>query len=249
MTLSIISVTYNAAAVLERTIASVEAQQCHDFEYIIIDGASQDGTHTIINRHAASVSYYQSEPDNGIYYAMNKGLHAAAGDFVWFMNAGDTFFDKNTISAIVQLIKRCDAPPDVIYGETNIVDKHGNFLARRRLQAPETLTWKKFKMGMLVCHQSFIVRRKIAPDFDTQYRFSADFDWCIQCLTAARSIVNSRLILSNYLCEGATTANRMASLDERCRIMCRYYGAKSTLMRHLWFAMRFLFAKITRKIV
>ena len=99
-------------------------------------------------------------------------------------------------------------------------------------------------MGMLVCHQAFIVKRSIASEYDLQYRFSADFDWCIRCMKKANTIVNSKIRIINYQYEGTTTNNRKASLKERYKIMCKYYGVIPTQIRHLWFAVRSYYAKI-----
>jgi hypothetical protein len=149
------------------------------------------------------------------------------------------------------------------------MDKTGKIFAERRLKTPKNLTWQSFKMGMLICHQAFIAKRSIAPEYDLQYRFSADFDWCIRCLRHVREIgengktgemvvganlcvcpmkkiVNTHLRLVNYLYEGMTTANRNASLKERYAIMCRYYGAIPTQIRHIWFAVRFYWAKLLK---
>jgi hypothetical protein len=128
------------------------------------------------------------------------------------------------------------------------MDINGKIIAARRLKAPRHLTWKSFRMGMLVCHQAFVVKRDIAPEYNLQYRFSSDFDWCIRCMKAAKTIVNSRLRLVNYLYEGLTAANRKASLKERCQIMYNYYGAFVTVLLHGWFAIRFYWAKGTKKI-
>ena len=104
-------------------------------------------------------------------------------------------------------------------------------------------------MGMLVCHQAFIVKRDKAPEYDLSYRFSADYDWCIRCMKLAGSIVNTHLRLVNYLYEGLSTQNRKISLKERYRIMEKYYGKFPVFVLHIWFAFRFYLAKLTRKAV
>ena len=114
--------------------------------------------------------------------------------------------------------------PDIIYGETSIIDENGNSLGRRRLKAPDKLSWKSFRMGMLVCHQSFITKRTIVPLYDLTYRYSADFDWCIRCMKQANKIYNTRMTLSNFLEGGVSTTQHKASLKERYEIMCKYYG-------------------------
>ncbi|MDR1738127.1 MAG: glycosyltransferase, partial [Candidatus Symbiothrix sp.] len=123
----------------------------------------------------------------------------------------------------------------------------GASLGMRRLSAPEYLDWKSFRMGMLVCHQSFVVRREIAPEFDLQYRYSSDIDWCIRCMKKAETIHNTHLILSRFLEAGLSAQKRKESLKERYRIMCRYYGTFPTQVRHLWFALRFYAAKLLGK--
>lgn len=209
----------------------------------MIDGASKDKTVEIIKQYESGIAFWISEPDKGLYDAMNKGLKRATGDYVWFLNAGDTLYTADTVQRIVASLKKKVSLPDVIYGETRIVDAEGRSLGMRRLKAPEKLTWKSFRMGMLVCHQSFISKREIAPLYNTEYRLTADYDWCIQCLRRSKRIHNTRLILSNFLEEGLSSVNRKASLKERYEVMCKYYGKVSTILLHGWFAVRFYFAK------
>jgi hypothetical protein len=117
----------------------------------------------------------------------------------------------------------------------------------RRLKAPQKMTWKSFRMGMLVCHQSFIVKREIAEPYDLQYRYSADFEWCIRCMKKAKIIFNTHHTLSCFLKAGISAENRKDSLKERYKIMCFYYGKIPTQIRHLWFAVRFYTAKLFKK--
>ena len=149
---TIITITYNAAQWLERTILSILSQSYGNIEYVIIDGASTDGTVDIIRQYASGVSFWLSEPDKGLYDAMNKGLQHATGDYVWFINAGDTLPNADIIQRIVQKMEKRQHLPDVIYGETAIVDAQGKMLGMRRLRPPKKLSWKSFRMGMLVCH-------------------------------------------------------------------------------------------------
>ena len=151
---SIITVTYNAEAVLEDTILSVISQTYHHIEYIIIDGASKDRTLSIAERYRDRITQIVSEPDKGLYDAMNKGINLATGDYLCFLNAGDSFHEDDTLQQMVHTLGIGELP-DVIYGETALVNKERHFLRMRRLSAPEVLTWKSFKQGMLVCHQAF----------------------------------------------------------------------------------------------
>lgn len=239
---SVITVCYNAEATIEDTIQSVISQTYHHVEYIIVDGASKDRTMDIVNRYREHIAIIVSERDKGLYDAMNKGIGLATGDYLCFLNAGDSFHEDDTLQQIVHSIHTPQLP-DVLYGETELVDHEGHFLRMRRLSAPEVLTWKSFRQGMLVCHQAFFPRRNLVMPYDLRYRFSADFDWCIKIMKKSKVLHNTHLTLIDYLAEGMTTRNHKASLKERFRIMTRHYGWTSTLAFHLWFVLRLLLKK------
>lgn len=239
---SIITVTYNAEAVLEDTIQSVIAQTYRHVEYIIIDGASKDGTLGLIEKYRNRIHHLVSEPDRGLYDAMNKGLALATGDYLCFLNAGDSFHEDDTLQQMVHTLTGTELP-DVLYGETALVDKERHFLRMRRLSAPEVLTWKSFRQGMLVCHQAFFAKRSLVVLYDLNYRFSADFDWCIRIMKQARTLHNTHLTIIDYLEEGMTTQNQKASLRERFHIMVRHYGWISTVAHHAWFVVRMVVKK------
>ena len=214
---SIITVTYNAEKVLEDTIQSVISQTYHHIEYIIVDGASKDGTLSIINRYRSRIHTVVSEPDKGLYDAMNKGIALASGDYLCFLNAGDCFHEDDTLQQMVHTINGNELP-DILYGETAIVDKD--------------------RQGMLVCHQAFFPRHTLVEPYNLQYRFSADFDWCIRIMKKARTLHNTHLTIIDYLEEGMTTRNQKASLKERFRIMAKHYGLIGTVAHHAWFVIR-----------
>lgn len=239
---SVITVCYNAEATIEDTIQSVISQTYHHVEYIIVDGASKDRTMSIVNRYREHIAIVVSERDKGLYDAMNKGIGLATGDYLCFLNAGDSFHEDDTLQQMVHSIHTPQLP-DVLYGETELVDHEGHFLRMRRLSAPEVLTWKSFRQGMLVCHQAFFPRRDLVMPYDLRYRFSADFDWCIKIMKKSKVLHNTHLTLIDYLAEGMTTRNHKASLKERFRIMTRHYGWTSTLAFHLWFVLRLLLKK------
>lgn len=243
MKFSVITICYNAAATIERTLRSVTGQSWAGKEYIIIDGASKDSTLEIIGRYRDKVDILVSEPDKGLYDAMNKGLRLATGDYVLFMNAGDRFHEDTTLEQIAAQVQQLDELPGVIYGNTALTNMAGEIYGMRRLSPPERLDWKSFKNGMLVCHQAFYARRDLAEPYDTKYRFSADVDWCIRVMKKAGTLHNTHLIVADYLEDGSgvTIDNRKASLKERFAIMRKHYGLPSTLMHHAWFAVRLLF--------
>ena len=233
--ISIITVCYNAQNEIAATLKSVKEQTFKGYEYIIVDGASKDNTLKVIAESGVAPTLLISEKDKGIYDAMNKGLALAKGDYLMFLNAGDSLYSPNTLQQIADVAKN---NPDVIYGDTAIVDTDRNYLRPRRLRPPKHLTRNSFKNGMLVCHQAFLPKRELAMPYDMQYRFSADFDWCVKILAKATTSVQIEGYIVNYLEEGATTRNHVKSLKERFRIMCKHYGLLTTIFKHIWFLFR-----------
>ena len=253
MKVSIITITFNAGRTLQRTLDSVACQTYQDIEHLIIDGASKDDTLAIAERYQQESRHeviIQSEPDRGLYDAMNKGLQKATGDYLVFLNAGDTLYAPDTIETVAKTINNNREPitmnhePAVIYGDTAITDAEGNFLHLRTHRPPETLTWKSFKQGMLVCHQAFYVRTDIAKQYpyDLQYRHSADVDWCIRVMKEAErqglALVNTHAVLANFEEGGDTTQHHRDSLKERFKIMMHHYGLVQTVVMHAWFVVR-----------
>jgi len=253
---TVVTITYNAEAVLKRTLQSVLRQTYGGVEHLIIDGASKDSTLQMAEDYKRLSDQSElghkviikSEPDKGIYDAMNKGLTQASGDYIVFMNAGDCFPQDDTLEQVVHRCRLMESPSDelpaVLYGLTDIVDGEGKFLYHRRLQPPAQLSWRSFRQGMLVCHQAFYARTDIAKNlqYDTRYRFSADVDWCIRVMREAERmnlpLVPVGIVTANYLEEGQTTQNHRASLIERFRVMCRHYGFFQTVALHFWFLVR-----------
>ncbi len=229
---SIITVTYNAEKTLPVTMQSVREQTCQLFEHLVIDGASTDGTLQIAYEAKLPQTVIVSEPDKGLYYAMDKGLAMAQGDYVIFLNAGDKFHAPDTLQRIAD-VAMDNAYPGIIYGQTQIVDSQGHRIGERHFRAPKELSIKSFANGMVVCHQAFVALRKITSPFDLRYRFSADYEWCIRCLQHSRRNHYIDDYLVDYLNEGVTTRNHRRSLKERFRIMCHYYGVLPTVWRHI----------------
>lgn len=254
ITFSIVTITYNAASVLAPTLDSVLMQNYPHVEHIIIDGASTDATVAIAkayqqrsdeaeNEHIVRI---QSEPDDGLYDAMNKGLQQATGDYIVFLNAGDRFPKADTLDKVVlaAVVGDGEEHPAVLYGDTDIIDEKGNFLYHRRLSPSERLTWRSFRYGMLVCHQAFYARLDIARSllFDTSYRYSADVDWCIRVMKEGERqhllLRNIHAVVADYVQEGQTTLHHKESLRERFHVMCKHYGLIQTLFLHAWFVVR-----------
>lgn len=170
--ISIITVTYNAARELEQTIASIISQSYDNIELLIIDGNSSDNTFEILQPYRHAVDYLVSEPDAGIYDAMNKGLAAARGDYVLFLNAGDYFYTNDSLKNIVNA---AGGPFDVIYGDIQLVATNGSARHHKALEfSLDNL--KKFGTGVL-CHQAILVSMKIAPRYDTGYTYKGELNW------------------------------------------------------------------------
>lgn len=227
--ISVITITFDAEKTIGVTMASVAGQTCRDYEHVVIDGASRDGTLAIARGYAGV--RILSEPDRGLYDAMNKGLRMARGEYVLFLNAGDTFHSPDILEAYARRARLGD---DIIFGDTVIVDPDRRELGPRHYSAPQHLTVKSFSRGMLICHQAFMVRRHIAPEYDLRYRFSADYDWTIRCIKASdpKKCTNLGIVTTDYLSDGLTDRNKLRSLRERYHVMAVHYGHASALRRH-----------------
>ena len=233
--ISIITITFQAEAYIQRTLDSVHAQGHRDqFEYIIVDGNSRDQTMSLIQNASIKPDVLISEVDQGIYDAMNKGLAKAKGEYVMFMNAGDEFASDDTLKTILNHLSKNQ---DVLYSDANFVDLKGNFMGKRSEatphQLPQNLTWRDFKFGMLICHQSFICKKSIAPFFSLEYQLSSDIDWEIQCLKAANKISYMPEPICNYLMGGASVKNLKRSWLERFQVLSKHFGLVQTIMNHI----------------
>ena len=251
---TIVTCTYNAEAVLQRTLDSVMKQTYCNIEHLIIDGVSKDKTLTMVKAYqhkndvgeSAHEILVFSEPDKGLYDAMNKGIDRATGDYLIFLNAGDVFSSEDTLEFVEGCVGEGEGEelPGVLYGDTDIVNMDGHFLRHRRLTPPKRLSWRSFMWGMLVCHQSFYARADIAKGihYNLGYRFSADVDWCIRIMreSARRHLPlrNVNAVITNYLDGGMSVQNHKASLKERFQVMRSHYGLLTTLFVHAWFAVR-----------
>ena len=163
--ITVITVSYNAVSIIEKTILSVINQTYSNIEYIIIDGGSTDGTIEIIKKYEDKITYWLSEPDKGIYDAMNKGIDKATGEWINFMNCGDTFF-CNTV--IEDLFQKANTNSDVIYGNTNLLLLTGGYI-----QKGEIATDKEY---MPFGHQASFSRTSLMKKygFDRNYKICAD---------------------------------------------------------------------------
>ncbi len=240
---SVITVCYNSAEMLQRTIKSLRLQSYSEIEYIVIDGASKDNTLQIIKENQDIINLWISEKDNGLYYAMNKGLELASGDYVIFINAGDMFYSPDTLEKV---FANHQDDIDIYYGDTMILAENQKEIGSRRLTPPKQLTKNSFRWGMTVCHQSIFIKRTIAPKYNTNYRITADYDWVLTSIENAKKIVNTKLYISKFLSGGLSSKHIMKANKERFRIMCNHYGLITSLCYNFLMIFRLVFTYIKK---
>lgn len=226
--LSIITIVYNNVRDIERTLKSIIGQTYTNIEYIVIDGASTDGTLDVLYQYKQHITQLITEPDKGIYDAMNKGLALATGEYVLFMNSGDEIYSPKTVANIFATVP--DA--DIYYGETEMINDAGESLGRRRHKAPEKFTWRKFKYGMSISHQAIYIKRLLVEPYDNRYALSADIDWILRAAKKAQNIVNVHQYVAKYLVGGMSKKRHRQSLIERFNIMKEHYGLIPTVFNH-----------------
>ena len=205
MIVTIITVCRNHAQELERTIRSVESQTWQEKEYLVIDGASTDDTLDVIKAHEASITRWVSEPDQGIYDAMNKGVKMAQGEWVIFMNAGDTFAGDDTL----QKVFRSPQDADVIYGDVI----KGELV--KKAEAPRNAH------RMFYCHQSAFVRTSCLREFpfDIRHRMSADFKQVKQLFLSGKRFRQLDFPVANFDTQGVSNRNRSAGLYDNIQVI------------------------------
>ena len=205
MIVTIITVCRNHAQELERTIRSVESQTWQEKEYLVIDGASTDDSLDVIKAHEASITRWVSEPDQGIYDAMNKGVKMAQGEWVIFMNAGDTFAGDDTLQRVFG--NPLDA--DVIYGDVI----KGELV--KEAEAPRNAH------RMFYCHQSAFVRTRCLREFpfDIRHRMSADFKQVKQLYLSGKTFLQLDFPVANFDTQGVSNKNRSAGLYDNIQVI------------------------------
>lgn len=247
--ITIITVTYNAEQFLPRTLESVnrclaEIEDKGAIEYLIIDGASKDNTLKIAEQYASIISKVVSEPDRGLYDAMNKGQQLASGRYLWFLNAGDEMYNQYTLR---HLLRAFEADADIYYSDAMFVKEDGSEVGLRSIFTPHTLphslTWKDFDLGMKVCHQAFIAKKEVANSYMVD-NLSADIDWEINCLKKSDRIEYLDFTLCRYLLGGLSVKNHRKSLIDRFLVLKKHFGLIPTLFNHIVILWRgFLFKR------
>ncbi|MEI6311167.1 MAG: glycosyltransferase family 2 protein [Bacteroidota bacterium] len=233
--ITIITVVYNRMKDLKYTIDNVVNQTFNNYEYLIIDGGSSDGTLELIQSYGSKISAYLSEKDQGIYDAMNKGLIRANGEYLMYMNAGDGFYNNHILE---EIFGQMHQQADFIYGDTMFIDQQqkeiGLMSEIRNRPLHEHIQWREMKYGMLFCHQSFIVKKEIAPLYDMHYKWSADIDWILKCMKVSRSsFYFTPFPIARFQLGGASLQHQRSSLIERFMIIKNHFGWIESMAAHL----------------
>lgn len=237
---SIITVVYNSEIYIERTIQSILNQSYPNIEHVILDGNSKDNTLSIIKKYDDKIAFWKSERDAGIYDAMNKAQLLATGDYVMFLNSGDEFNDAEVLTNAIN----SSANADVYYGDTLITDEAGKPLRNRRLRPPQKLSWKDFRYGMLVCHQSIIIKKELSQEYNTTYRIAADIDWAIRSIQNAKVIANTQITISKFMEGGMSSIHHRKGLTERYEILNSHFGYVQNALVHVYMVFRLLKDKL-----
>ena len=205
MKLSIITVNYNDAIGLERTIKSVISQTYHDFEFIIIDGGSTDKSVEVIKKYEEHIDYWVSEHDGGIYCGMNKGLHQAQGEYVNFMNGGDCFYSPQVLEQIFSL----GIETDIITG-THVGSPHPNI-------GKNGVTMYDLCTGA-IDHQASFIKREVAlrHPYDEKYKIVSDWKFFIEALIIDNcTFYYTDTIVVNVDMSGISNSNKVLNNQER----------------------------------
>lgn len=240
--ISVITINFNNCKGLKKTYDSLRIQFELNarVEWIVVDGNSTDGSIDFLNSISSEIDKLIVESDKGIYDAMNKGLAAATGEYVWFMNSGDSFYNDLSVDGVCNAIERSNA--DIIFGDTMFVSESGKnigLISRLKPQKlPRRLTFESFKFGMNVCHQSLIVRREICPNYNLEYKLAADIDWILEILKHNHSSKWVGHTISNFEIGGSSYQHTKKAWKERFQVFSKHYGIVPNIINHIWIIIR-----------
>ncbi|MCT7530915.1 glycosyltransferase family 2 protein [Aliarcobacter cryaerophilus] len=218
---TVVTVTYNAEEYLEQTIKSVIKQDYPNIEYIIIDGASSDRTVRIIKEYQKYISYWTSEPDSGIYDAMNKGIDIATGEWINFMNAGDSFVEFSTISNV---INNLDKNTDIVAGDIYYLEN-----GKSTYKKSHNLD-KKFN-GMFCFHQTMFTKIELLKKykFNTSFKIAADYYFTLKCAMNNYNFQFVDFAVANFLSGGISETNKIQAKIEDLFVQSHYIKNKNDI--------------------
>ena len=212
--ISVVTVTYNAQDTIEETILSVINQDYDNIEYIIIDGNSNDSTVDIIKKYEGHISYWISEPDKGLYDAMNKGIAAAKGEWITFRNSGDLFLERNSLSKL--FAEPIPSTTDVLYADCIHINDEGY-----KLSQPRPLS--TYRRAMPINHPATFIRTSLHKEmpFDLQYKISADYNMIYRCIELGKQFEYRPLAIVSFPIGGYANTHWKDAIKECCRIQGR----------------------------
>lgn len=230
MTISVITIVYNDKRGIRNTIENVIHQtRFNDIEYIIVNGASTDGTTSVIEEYMKYISKYICEPDTGIYNAMNKGLAIASGDYVIFINSGDMFSSENVVENIINSIG--NDVPDVVYGSYR--ECQGSSVSK----VIPCRNVDKIWYGPIASHQSTLYRlehlQKYGLKYDESYRIAADYKLTAEAVKLASKCLKTNICISDFDLTGISSSNQNLGLKEANRVREDVFGWDKFKIRSL----------------
>ena len=225
---SVITVSFNAEKFIERTIQSVINQTYDNIEYLIIDGASKDGTMSVVQKYADKIDYFISESDKSHFDAMNKGLRQATGDYILYMNAGDQICNPTSLE---ELLKGSNGE-DFLYSRAEYIDEEGHRRPwHKKTPSPDRISAKSFIKGMVVCHHCIVVKRELTPEFELgPWKVSNDLDWAIRIMKKVKTVHFYDDVFCLYLEGGISAKQRKKAVEERFDITAKHFGFFPTLL-------------------
>lgn len=229
---SIITINYNDGSGLEKTIQSVVSQTMVDYEFIIIDGNSTDDSIEIIKRYSDKINFWISEKDKGIYDAQNKGVSKANGDYLIFLNSGDSFYDNNVLAKFSEFEK--NSHKKVIYGNSNVIDADGT---SRILFPPQKLNLN-FWYSNTLNHQAVFTNKSLFQKygvFSTEYKFASDFEHLFKIFI---NEANEFAYINETICNFDNTGLTSKGEFHKLIIKERYYILKLHVSKSVYCAMR-----------
>lgn len=225
MKFSIITVCRNSEETIERTIQSVICQTYIDFEYIIVDGKSEDKTLEIIEKYKDKITKIISEPDNGIYDAMNKGLSLATGDYVMFLNSDDVFLHEKVLSLVAE--KSYDNKYDILYGDLLFLKKNNGHCNNSKQGHVNYI----YLCGGMLYHPTIFAKKTLFDkigNFDTNYKIIADYDWILRALVQYKATCKHLEFTTTVFSDGEGVStnikNREQARRERLDSQKKYFN-------------------------
>ena len=216
---SVVTVCLNAASTIAATMESLRSQRHQDFEWVVIDGGSTDGTREFLHQHRAMIAHFASEPDGGIFDAMNKGIRAATGQWVLFLNADDALADPAVLHDLSRQLRAAGEAVAVVYGDVLYTDG-----ARTWLRRFDWITRKNLLFGDL-CHQGMFARRsafQALGEFDATLELNADYDWLLRVFSSPFEVRYVPRVVATFFAGGRHSRDPGRLMTERLMVRRRF---------------------------